>query len=96
MEMTMRLALTVFALIGTTLLVQSVQVQPAQADPYRYCAVYGGNDGRESCYFRTFQECLAQIQGVGGFCNNNPWYTGPASNGNNRQRTRRQNSGFGF
>jgi hypothetical protein len=80
----MRLVLAALAFMGIAWL-----AQPVQADPYRYCAVYGGNDGRESCYFRTFQECLASIQGNGGFCNNNPWYTGPAANGGSRKRTRR-------
>jgi hypothetical protein len=70
----MRLALTALVLAGTALL-----AQPAKADPYRWCAVYGANDGRESCYYKTFEQCLAQIQGLGGFCNLNPGYTGPTS-----------------
>ena len=60
------------ALLGTVL------IQPVKADPYAWCAVYGGTQGRESCYYITFEACLAEIRGLGGFCNQNPGYTGAA------------------
>jgi hypothetical protein len=69
---TMRLVLTALAIVIT-----GVLVQPANADPYPWCAITGGRgDSRESCYFKTFQACLTTIQGLGGFCNPNPRYTG--------------------
>ena len=51
----------------------------AQADPYRWCAEYGGfrGGGGTNCYFVTFGQCQAAISGVGGFCRPNPFYTGP-------------------
>jgi hypothetical protein len=51
---------------------------PAQADPYRWCAVYGGTDGDNgtSCYFMTLQQCQASVSGVGGFCTANQFYDG--------------------
>jgi hypothetical protein len=49
----------------------------AHADPYKWCAVYGGySDSRESCYYMTQAQCLASVSGVGGFCKPSPWYDG--------------------
>jgi hypothetical protein len=79
----MRFALTALVFAGTALV-----AQPAKADPYPWCAVYGTNDGRESCYYMTFQQCLIQIQGLGGFCNQNPGYTGPPVSERSQRRRR--------
>jgi hypothetical protein len=51
----------------------------AQADPYRWCAEYGGWRGgsASNCYFMTLAQCQATISGVGGTCRPNPFYTGP-------------------
>ena len=50
----------------------------AQADPYRWCAEYGGfrGGGGTNCYVMTYGQCQAAISGVGGFCRPNPFYTG--------------------
>ena len=37
--------------------------QPAQADPYQWCAEYGGRGGGRNCYFLTFNQCRAAIPG---------------------------------
>jgi hypothetical protein len=52
----------------------------AQADPYRWCADYGGggDGGRSNCYFITRAQCEATVAGVGGFCRHNHFYTGAA------------------
>jgi hypothetical protein len=49
---------------------------PANADPYRWCAEYGGRSGAKNCYFMTWQQCRATVSGVGGFCSPNPFYDG--------------------
>lgn len=51
-------------------------VTAAQADPYRYCAQYGGRDGGENCGFQTLAQCRAAIAGLGGFCRQNTFYDG--------------------
>jgi len=58
----------------------------ASADPYRWCAEYGGfrGGGATNCYFVTLQQCRAAISGVGGFCRPNQFYTG---DGRGRDRT---------
>ena len=55
-----------------------VSAWPAKADPYRWCAEYGGfrGGGGTNCYFATLEQCRAAVSGVGGFCRPNPFYTG--------------------
>lgn len=50
----------------------------AQADPYRWCAEYGGGrfGGGTNCGFVTIQQCQAAISGLGGFCRRNQFYDG--------------------
>ena len=48
----------------------------AHADPYKWCAQYGGRSGATNCYFVTFQQCQAAISGLGGFCRRNNFYDG--------------------
>ncbi len=52
----------------------------AEADPYRWCAVYGaGGDsggGSSNCYFLTLEQCRLQISGMGGWCEPNQFYDG--------------------
>ena len=50
----------------------------ASADPYRWCAEYGGfrGGGGTNCYFVTIEQCRAAASGNGGFCRPNPYYTG--------------------
>lgn len=48
--------------------------RPAHADVYYpWCASYGGADspGVPVCSFMTHQQCLASIQGMGGYCQQN-------------------------
>jgi hypothetical protein len=52
-------------------------VGPANADPYKWCAIYGGRGGgATNCGFVTLQQCQATIRGAGGTCEENPRYTG--------------------
>jgi hypothetical protein len=51
----------------------------ARADPYHWCAVYGGgssDDSGTNCYFVTLAQCRAAISGVGGICTPNQFYDG--------------------
>jgi hypothetical protein len=51
-------------------------INHGQADPYRWCAEYGG--GGTNCYFLTLEQCRAAVSGVGGFCVPNNFYDGRA------------------
>ena len=52
---------------------------PASADPYRWCALYGGaqGGGATNCGFVTIEQCRATLSGMGGYCVENQFYTGP-------------------
>jgi hypothetical protein len=64
------------------LLLGAALAPSAQADPYRWCADYGGGrGGGTNCYFVTLQQCRAAISGNGGFCRQNGFYTGPERRG---------------
>ena len=57
------------------------------ADPYKWCAQYGGNGGGgRNCGFVTFQQCLDTVSGIGGFCEPNQFYTGPEQRPASRKR----------
>jgi hypothetical protein len=66
----------------------------AHADPYKWCAVYGGRDGDggTNCGFVTYKQCLDTISGIGGWCEPNPFYDGRTFDGSEYkppQRVRR-------
>jgi hypothetical protein len=49
----------------------------AHADPYKWCAVYGGfGNTRDNCYYMTLAQCQASVSGLGGWCKPSPWYDG--------------------
>jgi hypothetical protein len=60
---------------------------PAQAQNYPWCAQYSGLGGT-NCGFTTFQQCMATLAGMGGFCNANTQYVPPG--GQPAPRARRQ------
>src|SRR5580704_17420867 len=54
----------------------------AAAQNYPWCAQYGGSAGGVmNCGFVSFDQCMATLSGMGGFCNQNSQYqaAGPAS-----------------
>ena len=46
----------------------------AQAQNYPWCAYYSGSDGARNCGFVSFQQCMADVSGIGGFCQRNTTY----------------------
>ena len=68
----MRLATIVVALVGPALFAPSA----ARANiEYPWCAVYGGRAGGASnCGFSTWDQCMATVSGIGGFCEPNQFY----------------------
>jgi hypothetical protein len=48
----------------------------AEAQNYPWCAIYSGDmGGSENCGFTTFQQCMDDVSGIGGFCQLNNTYT---------------------
>lgn len=46
----------------------------AQAQNYPWCAQYGWRDGPRNCGFVSWQQCMATVSGVGGYCERNSMY----------------------
>jgi hypothetical protein len=65
--------------VAVILAVTGAVSTPAQAQNYPWCAQYGGGDtgGGTNCGFTTFEQCLATLSGMGGFCNRNTQYVPP-------------------
>ena len=45
---------------------------------YPWCALRGGRGGGgTSCYYTSYQQCMATLSGIGGSCIRSPYYRGP-------------------
>jgi hypothetical protein len=51
----------------------------AEAQNYPWCAEYRGPDGSMNCGFVSFEQCMATLSGIGGFCIQNNRYQPPPS-----------------
>jgi hypothetical protein len=50
----------------------------AKAQNYPWCSQYSeGGAGGRNCGFTTFQQCLENVSGIGGFCERNTLYQPP-------------------
>jgi hypothetical protein len=60
---------------------------PASAQTYPWCAYYGGGFSGTNCGFSTFAQCMADVNGIGGFCQENNMYQppGPAAGAHKRR-----------
>jgi len=69
----MKAALSLFVIaLGTGLM-----GAPAHARDYPWCAFYTGPFQATNCGFDTYQQCLATISGIGGYCQPNTTYVPP-------------------
>ena len=76
------------AALALGLLIFGSFANSAHADPYRWCAEYGGRGGGgTNCYFVTLEQCRAAISGNGGFCRQNQFYTGRQVREERRRRS---------
>jgi len=39
----------------------------AQVQDYPWCAIYA-KDGDSHCFFTSYEQCMATVSGIGGFC----------------------------
>jgi len=66
----------------------SLSAQAAPYDPYPWCAVYGGSfSGASNCGFKTIQQCMATVSGIGGSCEPNQFYN-PGRSGKRAKGTK--------
>ncbi len=65
--------------VGALFAVLVADARPAHAGDwwwganYPWCAYYALRGGT-NCGFSTFEQCMATVSGVGGYCNRNPSY----------------------
>ena len=72
-------------LLLLAMLAYASSAQAAPYDPYPWCAVYGGSwSGASNCGFKTLQQCMATVSGIGGSCEPNQFYN-PGPFGKARQ-----------
>jgi hypothetical protein len=65
-------------LFVTGILAAGAMTTSAAAQNYPWCAYYSGRGGGgTNCGFTTFEQCLATVSGIGGFCNRNTQYVPP-------------------
>ena len=71
----MKLLLSALAVIAASAALGT----PAQAQNYPWCALYngGGAGGGTNCGFVNFAQCMATLNGIGGFCTVNTQYAPP-------------------
>jgi hypothetical protein len=53
-------------------------VTQAKAQNYPWCAVYDTGAAAQNCGFVSFDQCMATVRGIGGFCQRNDWYRPPS------------------
>jgi hypothetical protein len=76
----------------TAVLALAAMSAPVQAEPYKWCAQYSGDgDGGRNCGFVSFEQCMQTVRGMGGSCEPNLFYTGPADQP--AKRVRKKNTG---
>jgi len=65
----------------TTAAVMAAAVAPAHAEiEYPWCAQYSDEDGGggRNCGFVSWEQCMETVRGMGGSCEPNLFYKGPA------------------
>ena len=84
-----RLNSALFAAV--TFAAMAALAQPVAAIEYPWCAQYSGDgDGGRNCGFSTIEQCMATVSGIGGYCERNLFYTGPAERPAKRARKSRE------
>ena len=72
---------TSFAIALTVPLLLVCHAEPASAQNYPWCAQLSVRGGARNCGFVSWEQCMATVRGIGGFCEQNfmyrPWAADP-------------------
>ena len=72
-------------IVGVGLLMPQTSAKALPHDPYPWCANYDSRGfGGSNCGFSTWNQCMATVSGVGGFCVPNQFYNPGRPIGRNR------------
>jgi hypothetical protein len=82
----MRKIFAILALAGAALAGTTTASLSQTAYDYPWCALYGSRTagGAQSCYYKTYEQCMATMSGIGGSCIRSPYYRGPQPRGSAR------------
>jgi hypothetical protein len=81
----MRLLLIIVITAGAAILFG----RSAEAQNYPWCALESKGDGADlNCGFISFEQCMATVRGIGGFCMLNNTYQAPSGSHPSVQRRR--------
>jgi hypothetical protein len=61
------------------LVVTAVTGTRAQAQNYPWCAIYDEEGDAYNCGFVSFEQCMADLRGIGGSCQQNNTYRPPVT-----------------
>jgi hypothetical protein len=75
-----------FLLVFSLIIIGTLLNTPTKAQNYPWCAIYNDGSGSKNCGFANFQQCLADVSGIGGFCTQNSTYQPFAGPGASRFR----------
>jgi len=67
----------IFVAVALAALSLVLMAQEAPAQNYPWCAQYSTRGGARNCGFVTWEQCMATVSGIGGFCERN-WMYRPA------------------
>ena len=78
-------------LLGLGVTAAMIALAPrAQAQSnYPWCSYYGSGFSGTNCGFTSFEQCLENVRGIGGFCQKNDWYRPSAAAQQSGARKRR-------
>jgi hypothetical protein len=78
------------AMISAGLVGSTLNSGAQSAYDYPFCGVYQDRSGATSCYFASYEQCMATMRGGNmGYCKNNPFYRGPTMIDPARRKARR-------
>ncbi len=80
------------SVLGIAIAALSIGASGARAQNYPWCAQYDKGDDGMNCGFTSFQQCLDDVRGIGGFCEQNNTYKPPVAAGRTEPRARRHHS----
>ncbi len=72
----MRLIRTSLLIAGTALLGGVSAGRAQSAYDYPWCAIYTNRSGAQACYYSSYEQCMATMWGIGGYCVPSPYYRG--------------------
>ena len=83
----MRLTVLGAIVLSALFVPATVRAYDLPYDPYPWCAVYRGRmSGSSNCGFSTWNQCMATVSGIGGFCQRNSFYNPRSSASRSRKR----------